>query len=125
MTNALLVGAGGFLGAVSRYAIVYWLGRWLQTPSFPWGVLAVNVMGSLVIGVLAGIGETRHVFSDEARLFLFLGLLGGFTTFSAITNDTLALVRAESYVQAAANVALSLVLGLAAVAIGYAVGKGT
>ena len=125
MTNALLVGAGGFLGAISRYAIIYWMGRLLQTPSFPWGVLAVNVTGSLFIGVLAGVSETRHVFSEEARLFLFLGLLGGFTTFSSITNDTLALLRAESYLQAAGNIALSVMLGLAAVAIGYVIGKGT
>jgi CrcB protein len=125
MTNALLVGAGGFLGAISRYAIVYWVGRLLQTPSFPWGVLAVNVVGSLVIGVLAGISEARNTFSEEVRLFLFLGLLGGFTTFSSITNDTMALIRSESYLQAAANVVLSLALGLAAVAIGYIIGKGS
>jgi CrcB protein len=125
MTNALLVGAGGFLGAISRYAIVYWVGRLLQTPSFPWGVLAVNVVGSLVIGVLAGISEARNTFSEEVRLFLFLGLLGGFTTFSSITNDTMALIRSESYLQAAANVVLSLALGLVAVAIGYIIGKGS
>ncbi len=125
MINVLLVGAGGFLGAVSRYGVVFWLGKWLQAPAFPWGVLVANVTGSLFIGVLAGVGETRHVFSNETRLFLFIGLLGGFTTFSSITNDTFALLRSGSYLAATGNVALSLGLGLGAVVLGYVLGKGS
>ncbi len=124
MTDVLLVGAGGFLGAVSRYGVIVGMGRLLQTPAFPWGVLLANVAGSLIIGVLAGIGETRHVWSAETRLFLFIGVLGGFTTFSSITNDTLALLRGANYVGAIGNVGLSLALGLGAVGVGYVVGKG-
>ena len=120
MTDLLLVGMGGFIGAASRYGVIAGVSRLAGQPSFPWGVLAVNVLGSLIIGVLAGLAETRQFLGPGARLFLFVGVLGGFTTFSAITNDTLTLLRNAAYLSAAANVLLSVVLGLAAVAIGYA-----
>jgi CrcB protein len=125
MINVLLVGAGGFLGAVARYGMVTGVARLVSQPTFPWGVLAANVTGSLIIGVLAGLSESRNVFSAEVRLFLFIGLLGGFTTFSSITNDTLALVRESNYLSALGNVALSFVLGMAAVTVGYVLAKGS
>ena len=120
MSDFLLVGMGGFIGAASRYGVILGVSRLLGQPSFPWGVLAVNVLGSLLIGALAGLAETRQFFGPGARLFLFMGVLGGFTTFSAITNDTLTLLRSAAYLSAAANVLLSVALGLAAVAVGYA-----
>jgi CrcB protein len=123
MINLLLVGAGGFLGAITRYGVVFVVGKLVSQPSIPWGILVANVTGSLIIGALAGIGDSRHIWSEQARLFLFIGLLGGFTTFSAVSNDTLALLRASNYLGALANVGLSLALGLAAVAIGYALAK--
>lgn len=119
MTEFLLVGAGGFIGAASRYALMLGVSRLLGQTSFPWGVLAANVLGSLLIGALAGLAETRQVFGASARLFLFAGVLGGFTTFSAITNDSLTLLRAGAYLPAAGNVLLSVALGLGAVAVGY------
>ena len=119
MTDFLLVGLGGFIGAASRYGVTLGVSRLLGQPSFPWGVLAVNVLGSLLIGVLAGIAEARNL-GPGVRLFLFVGVLGGFTTCSAITNDTLTLLRNAAYLTAAANVLLSVALGLAAVAVGYA-----
>jgi len=122
MMHVLIVGAGGALGAIARYGVTTGVAK-LLGPSFPWGVLTANVLGSLVIGVLAGIGESRHVFTTEQRLFLFIGVLGGFTTFSSITNDTLALLRAANYVGALGNVGLSLGLGLAAVAVGFVLGR--
>lgn len=122
MINVLLVGAGGFIGAIARYGVMIGVGK-LINPAFPWGVLTANVAGSLLIGILAGIGENRNLFSTEARLFLFIGALGSFTTFSSITNDTMALVRASNYTGALANILLSLGLGLTAVAIGYALSK--
>ena len=120
MTDVLLVGAGGFIGAASRYGVLVGVSRLLGQPTFPWGVLAANVLGSLLIGVLVGLAETRQVFSAETRLFLFIGVLGGFTTFSSVSNDTFSLVRNAEYASAAANIALSVALGLAAVAAGYA-----
>ena len=122
MTDLLLVGTGGFIGAASRYGVTLAVSRLLGQPSFPWGVLTVNVLGSLLIGVLAGIAETRQI-GPGARLFLFVGILGGFTTFSAITNDTLTLLRNAAYLSAAANVLLSVALGLTAVAAGYAAAR--
>ena len=122
MTDLLLVGMGGFIGAASRYGVTLAVSRLLGQPSFPWGVLTVNVLGSLLIGVLAGIAETRQI-GPGARLFLFVGILGGFTTFSAITNDTLTLLRNAAYLSAAANVLLTVALGLAAVAVGYAAAR--
>ena len=123
MINVLIVGAGGFLGAAARYGVVVAVGKLVSQPAFPWGVLAANVAGSFIIGILAGIGDSRHIWSEQARLFLFIGLLGGFTTFSSISNDTLALLRASNYVSALGNVGLSLALGLTAVAVGYVAGK--
>ena len=120
MTDVLLVGAGGFIGAASRYGVLVGVSRLLGQPTFPWGVLAANVLGSLLIGVLVGLAETRQVFSAETRLFLFIGVLGGFTTFSSVSNDTFSLMRNAEYASAAANIALSVALGLAAVAAGYA-----
>ena len=123
MTDVLLVGAGGFIGAASRYGVLVGVGRLLGQPTFPWGVLAANVLGSLIIGVLAGLAETRQLFSPETRLFLFIGVLGGFTTFSSISNDTFMLLRNAEYLSAAGNVLLSVLLGLAAVALGYAAAR--
>lgn len=124
MINVLIVGAGGFIGAVARYSIIVGSGK-LIGPSFPWGVLTVNVLGSLLVGILAGIADSRQVFSNETRLFLFIGMLGGFTTFSSVTNDTMVLLRNSNYGAALGNITLTLVLGLAAVAIGYAITKVT
>ncbi len=123
MTDLFLVGLGGFIGAATRYGVILGVSRLAGQPSFPWGVLTVNVVGSLLIGVLAGLAETRQFLGPGARLFLFVGLLGGFTTFSAITNDTLTLLRNAAYLSAAANVLLTVALGLAAVAVGYATAR--
>ena len=123
MTDFLLVGVGGFIGAAARYGVTLGAARLLGQTAFPWGVLAANVLGSLLIGALAGLAETRQLFGASARLFLFVGALGGFTTFSAITNDTLTLLRGGAYLSAAGNILLSVALGLAAVAVGYAAAR--
>ena len=77
--SVFLVGLGGALGSVLRY----WIGLAMNTPGFPWGTLGVNILGSGVIGVLAGLGV-----SGNFRLFLITGVLGGFTTFSAFSLET-------------------------------------
>ena len=120
MTDLLFVGVGGFIGAASRYGVVLGISRLFGQPAFPWGVLAVNVLGSLLIGALTALVETRPIFGPSTRLLLFTGILGGFTTFSAITNDTLLLFRNAADLSAAANVIRSVALGLAAAAAGYA-----
>lgn len=118
MLPILLVGVGGFLGSIFRYVLSGWVHRILDNPWFPYGTLAVNVTGSLVIGFLAGLVDSRSLFSSEARLFVFIGLLGGFTTFSSLTIETFSLARSAQLLAAAMNVTLQLFLGLVAVWLG-------
>ena len=109
---------GGGLGSVLRLAV----GKWSLAalgPAFPWGTLAVNILGSLAIGLIAG---RPGLLGPDAKLLLVTGLLGGFTTFSAFSLDTLTLwQRAPG--QAAAYVAATTILGLAAVALGYLIAR--
>lgn len=118
----LLVAAGGALGSLTR-----WLcGMWVQRASgsgFPFGTLTVNVVGSFAIGLLLGIGEAKGGITDAWRAFAITGVLGGFTTFSAFSAETLGLVQRAHYGAAALNVAASIVLGLAAAAGGFAVAR--
>jgi len=93
MIRIVLVGVGSFVGGVLRYGLSTWVHRVLDNPWFPYGTLAVNVLGCLVIGFLAGLAETRTAFTSEARLFLFVGILGGFTTFSSFALETFSLAR--------------------------------
>ncbi|TFG87680.1 MAG: CrcB family protein, partial [Chromatiales bacterium] len=95
----LLVASGGAVGSVLRYAATGFAQRLYATGSgaavsFPVGTLVVNVTGSFLIGVLMGLAESRAVFGAEARLLLVTGLLGGYTTFSAFSLETLLLFRA-------------------------------
>lgn len=119
MTRLLLVGAGGFLGSVLRYLAGGVIQAAARNVHFPWGTLAVNTVGCLLIGFLGGAAETRHVLSHEQRLFLITGFLGGFTTFSAYGFETYFLVRVGEPGLAAANAVGQVVLGLAAVWAGH------
>lgn len=103
----LLVAAGGALGSVLRYLVSLWALAWLGA-AFPWGTLAVNVLGSAAIGALAGLGV-----QGEMRLLLVTGMLGGFTTFSAFSLETGLLAERHAGL-AALYVVASLGLGLAA-----------
>jgi fluoride exporter len=85
---------------------------------FPYGTLAVNLIGCFVIGLLAQYGESRGAFSTEARAFIFIGILGGFTTFSAFGNETMDLVRESFITNALLNVGANVILGLLAVWLG-------
>ena len=120
MTRIVLVGAGGFLGAICRYLISGWVHRMLPFSGFPYGTLTVNILGCLLIGFLSGLAETRNVLGPEARLFLLLGLLGGFTTFSTFGYETLALARDAESLKALANIALHIAACLGAVWFGGA-----
>jgi CrcB protein len=115
MSRIVLVGVGSFVGGVLRYGLSTWVHRVLDNPWFPYGTLAVNVLGCLVIGFLAGLAETRTAFTSEARLFLFVGILGGFTTFSSFALETFSLARDTQNVAALMNIGLQLILGLLAV----------
>jgi CrcB protein len=117
--QALLVGLGGFVGAVCRYALAGAVHRGLPQTTFPVGTLVVNVLGCLLIGYLAGLADSRQLFAPEFRLFVFIGLLGGFTTFSTFGFETFALARDAGFGQAVVNVGLHVVLGLMMVWLAY------
>lgn len=111
MKALLLVGLGGALGSMARYALAVLM---LQNASarFPFGTLAVNVLGCVIAGVLAGLSERHGWPGTDARLFMFAGLLGGFTTFSAFGLDAMALMRRGETGMAFAYVVGSVVVGL-------------
>lgn len=114
LSEALAVGVGGMCGAILRYWLSGAVYALIPSPRIPWGTLAVNVLGCFAIGALTGLADARGVLSPTARLFLLIGLLGGFTTFSTFGYETLALLRDQALVRAALNVTLQITLGLAA-----------
>ena len=121
--RTLLVGAGGFVGASLRYALGGLVHRALP-PEFPWATFLVNVSGCFVIGFLAILTEERGPIGGTGRLFLMVGVLGGYTTFSTFGYETLSLAREGSHGLAAANAAGQVLLGLGAVWAGMVVARG-
>lgn len=120
----LLVGIGGFLGSVLRYGASGLIQRMAPAGSlFPLGTLGVNALGSFFIGLLGGLAESRGILGPEARLFLLVGLFGGFTTFSTFSYETLQLLRGGQWGLAGLNMAAQLLLGLAAVWLGWGLGR--
>lgn len=115
----LLVALGGALGSMARHGLNHLIQR--QVPSsFPLGIFAINVTGSILIGVMGGlIASGRWSASVEARTFVLIGLLGGFTTFSSFSIDTLTLLRNGHLVQAVSNVVGQVGLSLLGVWAGY------
>lgn len=119
ITTVLLVGLGGFAGSVLRYGAGEWVQRLAGASAFPYGTLFVNAVGCLTIGILAGLSESRDLLTEDARNFVYVGVLGGFTTFSAFGYQTLTLMRDGHTAMALANVGLQLALSLGAAAGGY------
>ena len=118
-----LVGLGSALGGMGRFWVGNLVGRRVGE-EFPWGTLLVNISGSLLIGFLFALTgpNGRWTLSPRITLFLLTGICGGYTTFSAFSLQTLNLARLGAWWQAGANVALSVVLCLAAVFLGYLAG---
>jgi CrcB protein len=119
LKSILLVALGGVLGSVVRYRLSGWVFHHTTGWQFPAGTFVVNVIGCLVIGVLAGCAVKEDFFSAETRLFLFTGILGGFTTFSAFGLETFYLLRRGELLAAGSNVVLSVIVGLIALWIGF------
>jgi CrcB protein len=120
----LAVGVGGALGSLARHSVNMFFSHVLESSS-PYATATVNLVGSFVIGLLAGlIAHTTIAMSTNVRTFVFVGLLGGFTTFSSFALDTLTLSQGGHLSTAFWNVTLQVVLGLAAVYVGYSVGVG-
>lgn len=119
MTKLLIVGIGGFLGTVFRFVLVEWVHKILSNPWYPYGTFAVNLLGCLLIGALGGLAENKGLLNPQMRLFFFVGILGGFTTFSAFGYETHNLFKDAQPFAAMTNIVLHVVLGLAAVLLGY------
>src|SRR5262245_59709753 len=122
MIEVLLVGVGGFIGSILRYCLSVLTERWTDS-EFPFGTLAVNLLGCLVAGAVWSIVEHRTWLSPDIRVFLTLGILGGFTTFSAFSHETFVLLRSGQHTWAVANIAASVILGITAVVAGWMVVK--
>lgn len=115
--NIMIIAFGGALGTLIRYAMSTLNQRGILG-SLPLGTLIVNVTGSFLIGLVWGLSE-RYAMSPTLRLFLMVGVLGGYTTFSSFSLETLTLVRNSQYVMAMLNTVGAIVMGLAAVSVGY------
>jgi CrcB protein len=117
----LLIAFGGAIGSVARYLVSSATLTTFGPSRFPLGTLVVNGLGCLAVGVLAGMVAKYNLFSDNVRLLLFVGIAGGFTTFSAFGLESFELLRREEWFLAIVYVASSLLLGLTMVAVGYLV----
>jgi CrcB protein len=118
VTKLLLIGLGGFVGAVSRYAVGGVVQNISSSIAFPYGTIVVNVIGCFLIGSLAYLADTRSLFSAGTRMFLFIGVLGAFTTFSTFANETLELLRDDKQGLALLNIVLHFMLCIGAVVVG-------
>lgn len=119
LTKIMLVGSGGFAGAVLRYAIVGAAGMFFGERFFPAGTLAVNVLGCAAIGICAGLAEQWQFFTDEIRLLLFIGFTGSFTTFSTFGYETVVLMKNGKWSLGFINITAQLVIGLAVLWAAY------
>ncbi len=122
MRNILVIGMGGFLGAVSRYGVAVWIGqRWGR--SFPLGTFVINVSGSFLIGLLMPLLTERFIVNPQWRLLLVVGFLGAYTTFSTFEYETGALLKDGQWLYAGLNVMGSVVAGFIALKIGEVIAK--
>lgn len=118
LKNILLIGTGGFIGSVARYYVSR-LNMNIELFSVPVGTLVVNVLGSFLIGLLAGISSKSLLLNADLRMLLMVGLCGGFTTFSTFTGENLALMQGGQYLSVFIYTGLSIFLGFTAVYLGY------
>jgi CrcB protein len=120
LKSILIIGMGGFIGSVARFFMSK-LNLSYDFFSIPLGTLSVNVVGSFIIGFLTGISEKSELLTTEWRLFLMVGLCGGFTTFSTFTNENLMLMHNGQFFAVFLYTGLSILLGFIAVYLGYGV----
>ncbi len=118
MQNILLIGLGGFIGTILRYTLSGLVQQNLKDISFPYGTLAVNLLGCLVIGFLSYLAENHGILPGVQRQFVFIGILGGFTTFSTFMNESVHMAADNETLLTFLNIALHITLGLLAVWLG-------
>lgn len=122
VVHLLLIGVGGFLGAIARYTIDGWVTDATRS-SFPWGTLVVNMSGSFALGLLFALTVERAALPADLRAPVGIGFIGAYTTFSTFTLESLRLMQDGSWALAAANLVGSVLLGMAAVFAGVALGR--
>jgi len=113
----MIAGTGGFIGTILRFLV----SRYFQENTFslfPWGTLSVNISGSLLIGIFYGLSERGNFLSPDVRIFLTVGLCGGYTTFSTLANDSFMLLQEKEWLKLSLYTTLSFFLGLVAVYLG-------
>lgn len=116
MKTILIIGLGSFIGGVFRYLLTMFMQN--KVPGyFPYGTLMVNVIGCLLIGMVYG-ASSRDLMTTDWRLFLATGVIGGFTTFSAFSYESVSLLRTGHFLNAAVYISLSVILGLLATFMG-------
>ncbi|MEO6836765.1 MAG: fluoride efflux transporter CrcB [Ginsengibacter sp.] len=121
MKILLAVGLGSFIGGVARYLITLLIQNKF-TSTFPYGTLGVNIIGCFLIGIIYGLSERGNV-GAEWRIFLATGIMGGFTTFSSFSNDTVSMLRDAQYWQALSYIGTSVLVGIAATFVGISLIK--
>jgi CrcB protein len=119
MRTLVLISTGGFIGSILRYLLSGYVQQLSKGLQFPFGTLAVNVVGCVLVGFLAELADQRGFISDDTRGFLIVGLLGGFTTFSTFGNETMNLLRSGELWLAGDDIAGHILLSLIAVWFGY------
>jgi CrcB protein len=118
LRKIIMVAAGGAIGSACRFTVYEWMTLRFGF-AFPWSTLAVNIIGCFAMGLLYSLGEARQVFNPETRALVLVGVLGGFTTFSAFANDTWHLGKEGRHDLMFANIGLQMILCLAAVWAGH------
>ena len=123
MLQVLWIGLGGFIGAIMRFLISGGVQQVLRNSSFPFGTLAVNLLGSFIFGGLTILADQSTAFSAESKAFLFIGFLGAFTTFSTFGNDSFTLFEGGDNWFALLNIGYHIFLGVGAIWAGRMLGK--
>ena len=117
LRTLLIVGTGGFIGSVMRYLVQVFVEKGLAT-TFPWGTFVANIAGSFIIGIVFAFAEKGNLMSAEWRMFLAVGICGGFTTFSSFAYNNLTMIHEQSFIQLLWNIGGSLFFGILAVYLG-------
>ena len=120
MHNILILGLGGFFGAISRYLVSETVQNFSRQANFPYGTLAVNIMGCFILGLLSHLVGFKGLLDDQARLFLMVGFIGAFTTFSTFSIESAQLFQTGQNTAGILNILGSNLLGLIFVFVGQA-----
>ncbi|MFW6276625.1 MAG: fluoride efflux transporter CrcB [Bacteroidota bacterium] len=123
MINILFVGIGGFVGASTRYLFGKYINLLFPAVSFPLATFGINILGCFLIGLLGGVSEGADIFSERMRNLIFAGMLGGFTTYSTFSYETLILLKDGQMILALLNILLHVITGLIAVWLGMQAAK--